>query len=404
MLLADIAWAKGRATDGIEHSREAVRIAADEPVHARRVHPRLLLATALTDMRRLDEAEAVLQAATEEITARGHTAYAAGPCVFRARLRLAEGRLDDAAAEAETGLAMADEMGMHLFDPMGIIVLAIVALHRGDIDAGARHAGRCQSQDQAGHGPMHAWGWATWAMARIAEAQGDRTRAIEVLHAVFDDPSERLWLLMAEPDAAAWLIRTALVADRSGAEAIAGTAEDLSRRNPAFPTLAASAAQAYGILHEDAAALAYAAATHGGPWSRASAAEDLGVLLARRDGESGDDTVHRLDEALDGYQRIGALRDAARIRARLRGLGVRRPHWSRSERPVSGWASLTDTERSVAGLVAHGLTNPQVAGQMFISPHTVKFHLRQVFRKLGVASRVELARLAVEHPHDTPAG
>jgi DNA-binding CsgD family transcriptional regulator len=106
--------------------------------------------------------------------------------------------------------------------------------------------------------------------------------------------------------------------------------------------------------------------------------------------------VHRLDQALDGYQRIGALWDAARIRARLRRLGVRRRHWGRSERPVSGWASLTDTERRVAELVAQGLTNPQVADQMFISPHTVKFHLRQVFRKLAIGSRVELARVAVE--------
>ena len=133
-----------------------------------------------------------------------------------------------------------------------------------------------------------------------------------------------------------------------------------------------------------------------GPWSRASAAEDLGVLLSPDDA-----AVHWLDEALDGYQRIGAGRDAARIRARLRRLGVRRRHWDRSERPVSGWASLTDTERSVAELVAQGLTNPQVADQMFISPHTVKFHLRQVFRKLAIGSRVELVRLAVEQG---PAG
>jgi DNA-binding CsgD family transcriptional regulator len=75
---------------------------------------------------------------------------------------------------------------------------------------------------------------------------------------------------------------------------------------------------------------------------------------------------------------------------------VRRRHWNQAERPASGWASLTDTERDVATLVAQGLTNPQVAGRMFISPHTVKFHLAQVFRKLDIGSRVELARLAAD--------
>ena len=79
-----------------------------------------------------------------------------------------------------------------------------------------------------------------------------------------------------------------------------------------------------------------------------------------------------------------------------RGVGVRRRHWTNTERPVSGWGSLTDTERTVAGLVAEGLTNPQVAARMFLSRHTVDFHLRQVFRKLQVASRVELARQVVE--------
>jgi DNA-binding CsgD family transcriptional regulator len=128
--------------------------------------------------------------------------------------------------------------------------------------------------------------------------------------------------------------------------------------------------------------------------------EDLGVLLA----DQGDtaSSVERLDQALEGYQRIGAQRDAARIRARLRELGVKRRHWTQAERPVSGWDSLTGTERSVAELVAQGRTNPQVADQMFISPHTVKFHLRQVFRKLGIGSRVELARLAAEHVSSEP--
>ncbi|MGV9325171.1 helix-turn-helix domain-containing protein [Streptosporangium sandarakinum] len=91
---------------------------------------------------------------------------------------------------------------------------------------------------------------------------------------------------------------------------------------------------------------------------------------------------------------MGARRDAARVRRRLRELGERRRHWERVDHPDSGWSSLTGTERAVCDLVSQGLTNRQAAEQMFVSEHTVAFHLRQIFRKLGVRSRVELARLA----------
>ncbi|MGH3286528.1 MAG: helix-turn-helix domain-containing protein [Streptosporangiaceae bacterium] len=57
---------------------------------------------------------------------------------------------------------------------------------------------------------------------------------------------------------------------------------------------------------------------------------------------------------------------------------------------MTGWSSLTETEQAVAGLVAEGLNNGQVAARMYISTHTVAHHLRQAFRKLGIASRVEL--------------
>jgi DNA-binding CsgD family transcriptional regulator len=66
-------------------------------------------------------------------------------------------------------------------------------------------------------------------------------------------------------------------------------------------------------------------------------------------------------------------------------------------RPVTGgrgWDSLTDAELRVIGLVTEGLTNPQIASRLFVSAQTVKTHMKNVFRKLGVSSRAELAALA----------
>ena len=70
----------------------------------------------------------------------------------------------------------------------------------------------------------------------------------------------------------------------------------------------------------------------------------------------------------------------------------------------SGWSSLTATERTVAMLVAEGLTNREVGLRLFLSPHTIDFHLRQVFRKLGVRSRIELARILLQLQALSPVG
>ncbi|TMR13938.1 hypothetical protein ETD85_57165 [Nonomuraea zeae] len=201
--------------------------------------------------------------------------------------------------------------------------------------------------------------------------------------------------LALEPAAGSWMVRFALAADdRQAAEVVVAGAEALSRASPGLPALAAFAAHARGLLDGDINALAQAAAAQAADvWARASAAEDLGVALwsaGRRE-----EAAAGLERALAIYQEMGAARDAGRARQRLRALGVRHRHWSAAERPVSGWDSLTETQHAVALLVADGWTNRQVAEQMFLSVHTVSFHLRQVYRKLNIGSRVELARLAV---------
>jgi DNA-binding CsgD family transcriptional regulator len=69
---------------------------------------------------------------------------------------------------------------------------------------------------------------------------------------------------------------------------------------------------------------------------------------------------------------------------------------TRQPRGAFGWNSLTDGERRVTDLVAQGLTNRQVADRLFMSRHTVDSHLRAIFRKLNLKSRVELTRAVLE--------
>jgi DNA-binding CsgD family transcriptional regulator len=96
------------------------------------------------------------------------------------------------------------------------------------------------------------------------------------------------------------------------------------------------------------------------------------------------------EPVLDGARVVGALVRLQTASAHDRGASGRRGGGST---PRYGWSSLTDTEHTVAELVAEGLTNGEAAARMFLSPHTIDFHLRQVFRKLDVGSRVELTRL-----------
>ena len=205
-------------------------------------------------------------------------------------------------------------------------------------------------------------------------------------------------LLLGDPALAAWLVRTASAAgDRELAASVSRAAEALAAGDPGFPALAAAAAHSRGLASQDPARMAEAAAQHPDPWARASAAEDLGVL---RDGKATGAGDLPPEGGSRRIRRAGADRDQARIRHRLRQLGIRRRHWA-TQAPAHHWVvSLTETEQAVAGLVAEGLNNGQVAARMYISTHTVAHHLRQAFRKLSIASRVELTRIVIEQASD----
>lgn len=60
----------------------------------------------------------------------------------------------------------------------------------------------------------------------------------------------------------------------------------------------------------------------------------------------------------------------------------------------AAWAGLSDVEQSIALLAGRGLTNSQIAVRICLSPHTVNYHLRKIYRKLDIRSRAQLAKLS----------
>jgi DNA-binding CsgD family transcriptional regulator len=108
----------------------------------------------------------------------------------------------------------------------------------------------------------------------------------------------------------------------------------------------------------------------------------------------------QLRTALDTFEGMGARLWAERARGELGASGE-----TARKRDVSTLDDLTPQELRIAQLVAAGATNRDAAAQLFVSPKTVEYHLRKVFMKLGVGSRVELARVPLgEPPAETVEG
>lgn len=213
------------------------------------------------------------------------------------------------------------------------------------------------------------------------------------VHQLEDHLRRAVFGAAADPESAVLLVRGALAADdEARATDLAEATEKLVPDGLAVGDMAAAAAHVRGLVDQDPAALERAAVTYVSPLGRAWASEDAGVAWAQRGNRAA--AVDRLHEAYALYQQLGGTDSMGRVRARLRATGVRVRHWSYADRPAFGWDSLTDTEQRIVHLVAQGCSNRQIASQMFLSVHTIAFHLRRVFCKLDVSSRVQLAGLA----------
>jgi ATP/maltotriose-dependent transcriptional regulator MalT len=115
------------------------------------------------------------------------------------------------------------------------------------------------------------------------------------------------------------------------------------------------------------------------------------VVLGTAARQSGDEDTARLEleAAAAAFTRLGAGPDAERVTALLRagrGTGSKGHAWE-----------LSDREVEVLRLVAHGLTNRDIASRLVISEHTVRRHLSNIFRRVGVGSRAAATAFAFEN-------
>lgn len=316
---------------------------------------------------------------------------------LRAAFLLDLGRLDDARSEARAGAAAAaEELSLdNLAFALG--TLAEAAVLQEDLAEARQATGRLQDSSLS---PL--WTERYWAAALVADAMGSPGEALAALDPVFGQLQAGGFMFAARhPDRLPRVVGVALRAgDHGQAEAAANASTELARRTPE-PALEAAAAHARGLVDHDPSQLRRAldlSVADKRPLPHGRICEDLGLILLRTG--SGAEAITHLEAAYSAFAGHSSHRDARRVRARLRTLGIRKRQ-AAVARPDRGWESLTKAELAVVQIVAEGRTNREAAAALFLSPDTINTHLRHAFTKLGIRSRVELARLALrqeQHP------
>ena len=241
-------------------------------------------------------------------------------------------------------------------------------------------------------------GWLVLAQGRPAEGVAAARWA---LRAARSHGAPWLW----QPGAMRLVAQLGLAAgDQKLAHEAAAVAELAAARNPQVPVFGGLACQVRGLAQGDASLLGRAweiLRTSPRPLLRASAAQDYGTALLTGPGAGSRAAgVHLLDEAWDEFGQAGAWAARQAAERTLRQAGVRRAKWAAGQAapawPARGWDALTDAERKVAELVSSGHTNRSAASQLGLSPNTVGTHVRSIFSKLHIQSRVQLANLRHE--------
>jgi DNA-binding CsgD family transcriptional regulator/tetratricopeptide (TPR) repeat protein len=309
---------------------------------------------------------------------------------FLAYAELRAGFHQQARAHAEEGLRAARRLGQRNIAAQHHALLALVFSLVGADSATEHHAEAALSVARP-HGLLQVSTMAEWARARADLGHG-RAEQAAIRLAPLLRPGPR------RGHFALWMLAVPCLVE---ATVLAGLEEDVTDMVDLYAEWVALGADSQATaqltrLHaltareEDCDALYQRAlAEHeaaGGQFEHARTLLSYGMWLRRRRRLM--EARQQLRAALVGFERCGALLWEKRTRSELRAAGD-----SAADDDVSALGRLTPQQQRVAGLVASGATNREVAAQLSLSPRTVDHHLRNIFSQLGVRSRVELALL-----------
>lgn len=292
------------------------------------------------------------------------------------------GRFATAAAHAEESVRLARETGKADFVGHPTAWLALLAALQGEDDEHRRHVDSAR-RSAAARSLGLVQDSVAWAVATHDGVNGRWGAAHAALIAI-EHPVIRGFAGMEGMTAAAE------VGDLTALERWTGEAEAILRsQNLGWARLRVAygrTLQAGGASWEAVLDVLDGSSTDVRPFERARVAlvAGRGMRRARRRVDSREP----LRIALREFEALGALPWAGQARHELRASGERIASSPASARP----SVLTPQELQVARYVASGLSNRDVGARLFLSPRTIDFHLRNVFVKLGIASRAELSR------------
>jgi DNA-binding CsgD family transcriptional regulator len=310
----------------------------------------------------------------------------------QARPRLAlseiwEGQWRSASAALTEALELARQIGQHQIVGHLLSELAVLAALRGD-ETECRSLAAGSRELAAERRLVHVANTARWALLALELGRGRADDALASAREITGPPIS-LWTGLDRIEAA---VRAG---DRETAAAWLSSFGPWADSNTAA-WAAAAALHCRALLcdDEDEAERLFLAAleTHAGtarPFGAARTQLAYGGFLrrARRRLEARE----QLRAAFDRFESLGATLWVERAGTELRASGQ-----TARRRDPSTRDELTAQELQIVRFVADGLTNRQVAAQLFLSPRTIDFHLRNIFRKLDITSRTELARMVLD--------